>query len=113
MKILIVDDSRDFQVLVERILTSKGYDKPYLANDAKEAFDLLEVEREDGNPAPVDLVLMDLLMPEISGVEALQRRAPHTLFPPQQRRGRCHTQTLHPALCYCFVGEGRTQLLIL
>jgi two-component system cell cycle response regulator DivK len=63
-KILVVDDSTTNVVLLEAVLDGKGY-KIATALNATEAFKLLEKE-------PQDLILLDLLMPKISGFDFLQ-----------------------------------------
>ena len=63
-KILIVDDSTTNVVLLEAILDEKGY-KIETALNAREAYALIEKE------AP-DLILLDLLMPKISGFDFLE-----------------------------------------
>ena len=64
-KILIVDDSNTNVVLLEAILTSKGYEIKTALN-VKEAYSMLEKDR----PA---LILLDLLMPKISGYQFLDQ----------------------------------------
>jgi two-component system, cell cycle response regulator DivK len=63
--ILIVDDSTTNLVLLEAILQEEGY-KTSTAINAKEAF--ASIER--GKP---DLILLDLLMPQISGFDILEK----------------------------------------
>lgn len=63
-KILVVDDSTTNVVLLEAVLDGKGY-KISTAFNAKEAFKLLDKE-------PQDLILLDLLMPKISGFDFLE-----------------------------------------
>lgn len=63
--ILIVDDSTTNLVLLEAILQEEGY-KTSTAINAKEAFASIE----KGKP---DLILLDLLMPQISGFDILER----------------------------------------
>ncbi len=62
--ILIVDDSATNQVLLEAILQEEGYET-VTAFGAKEAFKLIEKQQPK-------LILLDLLMPEISGLEFLR-----------------------------------------
>jgi DNA-binding response OmpR family regulator len=64
-KILIVDDSNTNVVLLEAILTSKGYEIKTALN-VKEAYSMLEKERPE-------LILLDLLMPKISGYQFLDQ----------------------------------------
>jgi len=63
-KILVVDDSTTNVVLLEAILDEKGY-RIETALNANEAYSLIERE------AP-DLILLDLLMPKISGFDFLE-----------------------------------------
>lgn len=63
-KILVVDDSTTNVVLLEAILDEKGYQIETALN-AKEAYVIIE------NESP-DLILLDLLMPKISGFDFLQ-----------------------------------------
>ena len=63
--ILIVDDSATNLVLLEAILQEEGY-KTYTALNAKEAY--ISIERYKP-----DLILLDLLMPQVSGFDILER----------------------------------------
>lgn len=68
MSILIVDDSKEIRELL-RILLSKNMDVPLLfAESAVKAFEMLNSES-----ASIDLILMDVEMPEINGVEACKK----------------------------------------
>ncbi|MBN2486596.1 MAG: response regulator [Bacteroidales bacterium] len=62
--ILVVDDSTTNVVLLEAILDEKGY-KIETALNAKEAYSLIEKNTPD-------LILLDLLMPKISGFDFLK-----------------------------------------
>ncbi len=64
-KILIIDDSNTNVVLLEAILLSKGYEIQ-TAQNVKEAYTMMSREQ----PA---LILLDLLMPKISGYEFLEQ----------------------------------------
>jgi DNA-binding NtrC family response regulator len=64
-KVLIVDDEKGFlDVLAER-MQSRGMEVT-TATSAKEALQKLEVET-------FDAIVLDLMMPEMGGIEALQR----------------------------------------
>lgn len=70
MKILIVDDSNTSRMLLRTILQAAGYPKPHEAESALEAVDLLELDPEAQGPPPFDLILMDVVMPGMNGIEA-------------------------------------------
>ncbi len=63
--ILIVDDSSTNLVLLEAILQEEGY-KTYTALNAKEAYASIDKFKPD-------LILLDLLMPQVSGFDILER----------------------------------------
>lgn len=64
-KILIVDDEVDVVEVVEMLLETEGYNV-LKAYNGKEALDMLETEIPD-------LVILDIMMPEIDGVEVCRR----------------------------------------
>jgi len=68
MKILIVDDSRAMRMIVKRTLRQAGYGGNGVVEAANgvAAFDLIEA-------GGIDLVLCDWNMPEMSGIELLQK----------------------------------------
>jgi diguanylate cyclase (GGDEF)-like protein len=73
-RILIVDDSPKARVLIESILRGQGYSDLTSVESAVQAFTLLGLE--SGGPSQggdFDLILMDLLMPEVDGLEACRR----------------------------------------
>ncbi len=71
IKILVVDDERVVRDGCHRVLTGKGY-SVLTAEDGARAIDLLEKE-------PVDIILLDLKMPVMSGEEVLERT--HERYP--------------------------------
>ena len=71
--VLVVDDGPDNRRLVSYILKKSGV-KVSLAENGKEAFDLLTKNPPDGTERPVfDLVLMDMQMPEMDGYTATRK----------------------------------------
>ncbi|MBX3327026.1 MAG: response regulator [Nitrospira sp.] len=77
MAILIVDDSTDHYALLRSILTKAGHGQILGAESAQAAFSILNL---DGNQSAsdIDLILMDVLMPEIDGVQACRRIKQHS-----------------------------------
>ena len=73
MSILIVDDSSENLVLLQSILQTGGYKDLLTAESATQAFKHLGIEDSGRNGTDVDLVLMDIQMPEINGIETCRR----------------------------------------
>jgi diguanylate cyclase (GGDEF)-like protein len=74
MRILIVDDDEYGREIVEAILVSAGYKDVVAAASAEEAYGCLGIARPATHDAPgIDLVLLDVIMPEIDGIEACAR----------------------------------------
>jgi class 3 adenylate cyclase/HPt (histidine-containing phosphotransfer) domain-containing protein len=72
--ILIVDDSASQRLLLASILKSAGYHDLTTADSAQSAFTKLGLEGEPSQAgADIDLVLMDISMPEMDGIEACRR----------------------------------------
>lgn len=69
--ILVVDDIEDNRVLLQRALTSSGY-ATVLAESGREALSIISKQVPD-------MVLLDWMMPELSGLETL--RAIRELYP--------------------------------
>lgn len=64
-KILVVDDEKDIQEFIEYNLKKEGYDV-FLANNGIEAI-------EQAKKIKPDLILMDVMMPQMDGIQACQQ----------------------------------------
>jgi diguanylate cyclase (GGDEF)-like protein len=70
MSILIVDDSKIMRSLFESYLKDEGYKDILLARSAREAFEKLGMYSPSSVKSDVDLILMDIIMPGMDGIEA-------------------------------------------
>ncbi|KKK39289.1 response regulator [Mesobacillus campisalis] len=79
MGILIVDDNQVNLFVIEKILNRAGYNDYKSFKSAMELFDYLQIDHPTPVEKPVDLILMDIMMPEIDGIEACRRiqETPH------------------------------------
>jgi sigma-B regulation protein RsbU (phosphoserine phosphatase) len=74
VRILIVDDSEDSRDIIEAMLLSAGYSDICVARSAWEAFNLMDIGLPLGKVGPqVDIVLLDVVMPKVGGIEACAR----------------------------------------
>ncbi len=64
--VLVVDDNDDNRYTLTRRLKREGYENVSTANDGREALELLQSKK-------FDLVLLDIMMPELTGYEVLER----------------------------------------
>jgi two-component system, chemotaxis family, chemotaxis protein CheY len=65
-RIMIVEDREQILSIVEELLRSEGYDVVFTTNSGIEAIRGYKEKRPD-------LVLMDLILPDITGIEATRR----------------------------------------
>lgn len=72
MSILIIDDFQEQRDLLHTILQRAGFGPLLPAASAREGLQLLGVGRRGKPTSGIDLVLMDIEMPEMSGLEACQ-----------------------------------------
>lgn len=73
MTILMVDDNSVNLFVIESILKKSGYENCHPLNSAEELFQYLRMD-EPAAPVPkVDLILLDIMMPKIDGIEACRR----------------------------------------
>lgn len=77
MKILIIDDEEEALILLKSYLNDGGFHNIVTADSAKKGFEILGLN-EKGNSkkmtaTAVDVILMDILMPVMDGVEACRK----------------------------------------
>ncbi|MBP2241013.1 sigma-B regulation protein RsbU (phosphoserine phosphatase) [Cytobacillus eiseniae] len=77
MGILIVDDNQSNLFVIENILKRAGYNEYLSLTSAKELFAFFQ--RKSPTQMQVDTILMDIMMPEMDGIEACKRlqQIPH------------------------------------
>jgi len=73
MRILMVDDDEDARDLIEGALLSAGYTDIVIAASGWDALKALDVGRVTDEDPTVDVVLLDVLMPEMDGTEVCAR----------------------------------------
>jgi sigma-B regulation protein RsbU (phosphoserine phosphatase) len=73
MSILVVDDSLATRSVLQMILEDAGYQKILLVESAHEAFQCLGLAQSNAPAGDIEVVLMDIKMPDMDGVEACRR----------------------------------------
>jgi DNA-binding response OmpR family regulator len=68
-RLLVADDSETVLLMLQRRLEMAGYEVT-TATDGREALAAVEEAGEEHEP---DLILLDAMMPNMSGIEALQK----------------------------------------
>lgn len=69
-RILIVDDDEDAAEITARMLASGGSYRLTSVTSAEAAYAALDLHEATNDPLPFDLVVMDILMPDVDGIEA-------------------------------------------
>lgn len=80
MAILIVDDSADSRELIKRYLEKNGFSDILTAESATEAFALLKADEPACVASNIELILMDVVMPGMDGIEACWLLKTHQCF---------------------------------
>ncbi|MEQ1625970.1 MAG: response regulator [Nitrospira sp.] len=73
MSILIVDDSEEIRQLLQMVLQKAGYGPIITAESGRQALEILGVMGRQIAPCDPDVILMDLMMPDIDGLEACRQ----------------------------------------
>jgi sigma-B regulation protein RsbU (phosphoserine phosphatase) len=73
MSIIIVDDNATNQLIVKAILNKAGYEDLRMVSSVLELYSLLGIGSPEVKDTSVDLILMDMMMPEIDGLQACRR----------------------------------------
>jgi DNA-binding response OmpR family regulator len=69
VRILMVDDSEDSREITEAALLSAGYDDIVATVSGRETLKFLDIDRTSDDAVPVDIMLLDIVMPEMDGIE--------------------------------------------
>ena len=73
MRILVVDDAEDSRDIIEAALLSGGYDDIATTASGWEAIKFLDVGSDSNGAPTADVVLLDIMMPEMDGIETCAR----------------------------------------
>jgi len=73
VSILIVDDNPVNIFVIEKILKQAGYHDLVSLNSAQELFEYIQFGKDSSRHNEIDLILLDIMMPEIDGLEVCRR----------------------------------------
>src|SRR5579883_1114061 len=63
--VLIVDDNEGVCILIARMLSNIGFKSIYIANSAKQAYDVFGTQMAEQNSTPI--IFLDLRLPDVPG----------------------------------------------
>ncbi len=66
-RVLVVDDEPDVRKVIKRILTQAGYD----VIEAEDGEKAIEAINEGENPVLLNVIISDIRMPKMNGIEAI------------------------------------------
>jgi len=73
MSILVVDDNKVNLFVIETILKQAGYKDLRMTNSAKSMLTILEEDRVKNGKSTFNLILLDIMMPEMDGIAACKK----------------------------------------
>jgi diguanylate cyclase (GGDEF)-like protein len=73
LTILVIDDSVDSQELIKKFLKIQGYSNFLCCSSADCAFNELKLAEPEYPASEVDLILLDIVMPDVDGIETCRR----------------------------------------
>jgi sigma-B regulation protein RsbU (phosphoserine phosphatase) len=73
VSILIVDDNPVNIFVIKKILKQAGYQDLVSLNSAQELFEYIHFGKDSSRHNEIDLILLDIMMPEIDGLEVCRR----------------------------------------
>lgn len=80
-KIAIIDDSEEDAVLLQKAVKATDLDcSMHIYNDAEEAYFELGLDNRGLNKPDIDLILLDVNMPKVSGIELLSYLKSHAEY---------------------------------
>ena len=76
MKVLHIDDNQDITNLLSEMVQSYGFDY-FVTNNPKKGLELIKKEK-------FDVILLDMHMPELSGIDIIQKLAQEKILKDQK-----------------------------
>ncbi len=80
MSILIIDDSLVSRTFISDLLNEVGYTDLTLCNSVEEAYQEIGFNEPDRTETDLDLILLDINLPGINGIDACREFSEHVVF---------------------------------